>query len=132
MTRFGPFRAWWRCHRQLVIISRRLELAGVARNDPVYPLIVEIGLVPSRMGRLLAVYIASTTLALVAVAWMVAPRYNVTELSGYNGQRILVIPTPAGARWVTCPLPKEQVCLEVNAAPSSDSSSIFHIKRSQP
>lgn len=123
---------WWRCHRQLASIARRLELAGVARNDPVYPLIIEIGLVPIRMGRLLAIYIGSTALALVVVAWIVAPRYPVTEISGSNGQRILVITTPAGARWVTCPLPAEQVCLEVNAPPSPGTSSIFSIQRSHP
>ena len=126
------FTGWWHCHRQLARIVRRLELAGGARNDPVYPLILEIGLVPARMGRLLIIYITSTALALVVVGWIVAPHPSVTEIAGPGNNSVLIISTPAGAKWVAGPLPKKQVCLEINDAPSPSTPPILSIFRSRP
>lgn len=123
ILRRNPFRRWWHCHRQLANIARRLEFAGVARNDPVYPLILEIGLVPARMGRLLTIYIASTGLALVLLTWILAPHHSVTEITGPRGNRVLIIATPGGARWAPCPDQQSQVCLEVYDSPTSDT---FH------
>lgn len=113
-------------------MARRLEIAGVARHDPLYPLIIEMSLVPARMGRLLVIYMTSTAVALVVVAWIVVPHHTVTEIAGPGGNRILIVSTPAGAKWVACPLPGMQVCLEINDPPSSGTPSILSIFRSRP
>lgn len=81
--------------------------------DPLYPLIVEIALVPARMARL---WLASALLLVVSLAYLVfleSSVEGVTQIKLGESHKVLVISTPNGARWLPCPFSKTQTCLEV-------------------
>jgi hypothetical protein len=103
---------WWRCHRHLRRVARQLELAGVARSDPLYPLILEMALVPARMGRVLGAFLAVMALGASIVTWIVRIQAPFKLTTAPEGP-LLIIDTPHGFRNLPCPLPGRQLCLQI-------------------
>lgn len=119
---FAPLRdawvGWWRCHKIWRRLRRQLDRAGVSNYDPVYPLIIEIGLVPARLGRILVLALVAGGVALLvwsgaSVSGLTSD--GVTVVSGANGKRLIVIEAPKGGQWVRCSS-NGYVCFEVNAS----------------
>ena len=119
---FAPLRdawtGWWRCHKTWRRLRRQLDRAGVSNYDPLYPLIVEIGLVPARLGRILLLAVVAG--GVVLLGWWGASvsglaRNGVTVVDGENGKRLIIIEAPKGGQWRQCSA-IGHICLEVNAS----------------
>ncbi|WP_323002666.1 hypothetical protein [Denitromonas sp.] len=121
-TMFAPLRdvwtGWWRCHKTWRRLRRQLDRAGVSNYDPLYPLIVEIGLVPARLGRILVLAVVAGSVVLFGLWGASVSRLasdGITVVAGANGKRLIIIEAPKGGRWLHCSS-NGHVCFELNAS----------------
>lgn len=104
-------RAWWHCRSRIDRVVTKLRQAGVHRQDPMFPLIQELSLVPDRLLRVLVAIVLCCALVIGSVFGVVAAlsyRNHVTVYSRPQGD-LLMIHSPIGTRSVSCP--PEFVCL---------------------
>lgn len=98
-------RAWWTCRHQIERVVTKLRQAGVHRQDPMFPLIKELSLVPDRMLRVLLAIVLCSCLIISSVFGLVAflsYRSHVTVYSKPQGD-LLLIDSPVGTKSVPCP-----------------------------
>lgn len=103
--------AWWTCRHQIERVVTKLRQAGVHRQDPMFPLIQELSVVPDRILRvLIAIMLCSGIVigSVVGVIAIVSYRSHVTVFSKPQGD-LLLIDSPVGTKSVPCP--PEYLCL---------------------
>lgn len=117
---FAPLRdawtGWWRCHKSWRRLRRQLDRAGVSNYDPLYPLIVEIGLAPARFARILALAVIVSAVVAATIWWgdvtLGRSRDGVTVIQGEDGTKTIVIEAPDGGQWRPCGSGRH-VCFEL-------------------
>lgn len=101
----GHFASWWHCRQRLDLVVHQLTRAGLHRQDPVFPLIREIALVPDRMLRLLLAIVGVVALAVLAIVLSITLLSSSDHVSVYRQPTgdLLLIHAPSGTRSVPCP-----------------------------
>ena len=111
------WKSWWQCHQRWQELRVQIERAGIQRQDPLYPLIIEMGLLPSRLARLAAAcFGALMLLILLAAALAVIVQHTGSGIRidrQSDGTRVVSLEIPPETRRIPCaPWTHYQLCLK--------------------
>lgn len=108
-------RGWATCEAEWVAIRRKLDRAGVARQDPLYPLIVEMALLPARLRRIACyfaavMFIAMSSCLAVPLLFKTQPMAGIRLTHGAEGD-LIEVALSKGSRRIPCEQDRYQLCI---------------------